>query len=191
MSNYKLVVLCGPAGSGKDYLIKKVKDELGDKVNVVVADTTRPPRLSEVNGVEYNFLTPELFFTKAHLEVTNFNHWYYGTPMDALKKDKVNLLVLNPSALLQVYRFATNIDLKIFKIEAPDKVRMIRQLERSSRPDVYEICRRFLADHDDFLKISYMPCDVLTNYSENDGKKAVECLIATINSLNSDLDKMS
>lgn len=194
MSNeyrYKIVAICGPSGSGKDYIAKKVKDQLGDNVNLVVADTTRPPRLSEINGKAYNFLTPEQFFAKKHLEITCFNNWYYGTPMDSLRKDKVNLLILNPNAILQVYRFAENIDLKIVRIVTPDKTRVLRQLNRAESPNVYEICRRFLADHEDFAKLQYLPCQVLSNYDEYTSKVTVSCIVDIINALKSDLDKMN
>lgn len=193
MSNgyrYKVVALCGPAGSGKDYLAQKVKEQLGDDVNLVVADTTRPPRLNEINGQDYNFFTPDDFFKREHLEITSFNNWYYGTPMNGLRRDKVNLLILNPVAVLQVYRFASNIDLEIIRITAPDKTRMLRQLNRVESPDVYEICRRFLADQGDFLKLQYLPCKLLTNHDERDGQVTISCIIDVINSLKSDLDNM-
>lgn len=160
-------------------------------MNLIVGDTTRPPRLSEINGRDYNFLTPDEFFKKEHLEITNFNNWYYGTPMDGLRRDKVNLVILNPAAVLQVYRFAANIDLEIIQIVAPDKTRMLRQLNRVESPDVHEICRRFLADEGDFLKLKYLPCHLLTNHNDQDGPTAISCIIDIINSLKADLGNMS
>ena len=55
-----LLVLAGPAGSGKSTLCDRLVDE--DKAFTrVVTSTTRSPRDGEVNGVHYHFFTPEEF----------------------------------------------------------------------------------------------------------------------------------
>ncbi|MBD5780776.1 guanylate kinase [Pelagicoccus sp. NFK12] len=50
-----LLVLAGPAGSGKTTLCERMVDEL-DNVERVVTCTTRQPREGEVDGVDYHFL---------------------------------------------------------------------------------------------------------------------------------------
>lgn len=58
-----LLVLAGPAGSGKTTLCERmVKETPG--FERVVTSTTRAPRPGEVNGVHYHFLSPEQFDTK-------------------------------------------------------------------------------------------------------------------------------
>ena len=55
-----LLVLAGPAGSGKSTLCDRMVAEVPDFHRVVTA-TTREPRAGEINGVHYHFLTPEDF----------------------------------------------------------------------------------------------------------------------------------
>lgn len=50
-----LLVLAGPAGSGKTTLCERMVEEL-DNVERVVTCTTRQPREGEVDGVDYHFL---------------------------------------------------------------------------------------------------------------------------------------
>jgi guanylate kinase len=58
-----LLVLAGPAGSGKSTLCDRlVAADLG--FTRVVTSTTRAPRKGEVNGVHYHFFTPEEFDRK-------------------------------------------------------------------------------------------------------------------------------
>lgn len=55
-----LIVLAGPAGSGKSTLCDRLVAERPD-FSRVVTSTTRKPRDGEVNGVHYHFFTPDEF----------------------------------------------------------------------------------------------------------------------------------
>jgi guanylate kinase len=58
-----LLVLAGPAGSGKSTLCDRLVSA-GLGFSRVITTTTRDPRPGEVNGVHYHFLTPVEFDTK-------------------------------------------------------------------------------------------------------------------------------
>lgn len=58
-----LLVIAGPAGSGKSTLCDRLVLEDPDFARVVTT-TTRAPRDGEVNGVHYHFFTPEAFESK-------------------------------------------------------------------------------------------------------------------------------
>ena len=58
-----LIVIAGPAGSGKSTLCDRLVDEVSD-FRRVVTTTTRAPRDGEVNGVHYHFFTPAEFDAK-------------------------------------------------------------------------------------------------------------------------------
>lgn len=58
-----LLVLAGPAGSGKSTLCDRLVDA-GIGFSRVITTTTRAPRPGEVNGVHYHFFTPEEFDAK-------------------------------------------------------------------------------------------------------------------------------
>ncbi len=58
-----LLIIAGPAGSGKSTLSHRLVEEIPGFARVVTA-TTRAPREGEVDGVHYHFLTPEQFDEK-------------------------------------------------------------------------------------------------------------------------------
>lgn len=188
MNKYKLIVLCGKSGAGKNYLLKEIskKEENKNKINLLISDTTRPKRDYEINGIDYNFLTPEEFSKKEHLEWAVFNNWYYGTPYNALKEDKINITILNPSGVNQIYTRNINkqdLEIIVFFIHAEPKIRLIRQMEREKNPDYTEICRRFLTDEEDF-KILIGPLAVLNNNTQEETEESLEAIQSAIEELN-------
>ena len=67
-----LLVIAGPAGSGKTTLCERMVREVPGVSRVVTA-TTRPPREGEINGVHYHFLSPGEFDAK--LSANAFLEW--------------------------------------------------------------------------------------------------------------------
>lgn len=67
-----LLVLAGPAGSGKSTLCDRLV-ESGRGFTRVVTSTTRAPRSGEVDGVHYHFFTPEEF--DARVQRGEFLEW--------------------------------------------------------------------------------------------------------------------
>ncbi len=77
-----LFVISGPSGCGKSTLIKKVRRSLGD-LEFSVSHTTRPPRPSEKDGVDYDFVPEKTFERmvreKRFLEWARVHGHLYGT----------------------------------------------------------------------------------------------------------------
>ena len=71
----------GPSGSGKSTVTKIVKDRLN--IPLSISATTRQPRVGEVDGKDYYFLTTEEFENKIKndefYEYANVHGNYYGT----------------------------------------------------------------------------------------------------------------
>jgi guanylate kinase len=67
-----LLVLAGPAGSGKSTLCDRLV-AAGMGFTRVVTSTTRAPREGEINGVHYHFFSPEEF--DARLAAGEFLEW--------------------------------------------------------------------------------------------------------------------
>lgn len=86
-----LVVVSGPAGSGKSTLVDRLIHCNPDWVRRAVTATTRKPRPGEVDGRDYFFLGREEFerMIAEHqfLEYTRFNGNYYGTPRHSLESE--------------------------------------------------------------------------------------------------------
>ena len=87
-------------------------------------------------------------------EATEFNGWFYGTEYNSLVADKINIGTFNPagvSALLE----APNITTMVIYVDAPDKTRLLRYLQRSENPNCAEMCRRYFADEKDFDNLEF------------------------------------
>lgn len=79
----KLILFSAPSGSGKSTIINALR-ERGMKFGFSISATSRKPRGTERNGVEYYFLTPEEFKAKiANGEFVEYEEVYkdqfYGT----------------------------------------------------------------------------------------------------------------
>ena len=152
---YKIIALMGKAGSGKDTILRKLAHMYPDKLHEIISCTTRPPREGEKNGINYYFLSVENFTERIlngdMIEATMFNNWHYGTMKSALDSEKWNIGVFNPDGI-RCLQEEKDIELVVYLIDALDKTRLIRQLEREEYPDIDEIIRRFKVDKEDFSR---------------------------------------
>ena len=177
-TKYNILAIMGKAGSGKDTLLKALLQKPQFKNAVpIVSCTTRPIRENEQDGVNYHFLTNEEFTNQIlngdMLEATVFNTWGYGTSLKNLDSNKLNIGVFNPEGV-GLLRDNPNINLKVIYIEANDKDRLLRQLNREKNPDCHEIVRRFSADEIDFSEeeINFLAPDIyITNNNGADINK--------------------
>lgn len=96
-----LLIVSGPAGTGKGTVVKAVADS-SDSYSLSVSATTRSPRVGEVDGVHYHFLTRECFEKKIEkgemLEYAEYVGNYYGTPKDRV----VELLDKGINVILEI-----------------------------------------------------------------------------------------
>ena len=168
----KVIAILGKAGSGKDTLAQRIVTD--DRFSLVVTATTRPKRDYEVSGIEYIFMTEEEFKKVEKIEEVSFNGWHYGTPISALSKDKINVIVINPDGFIAL---ASNNKIDMvgaFEIQVNDKERLLRQLNREENPNVDEIARRYIADKKDFQEFEHakrfynLEVEILKNETELD-----------------------
>lgn len=174
---YKIVTLTGKAGAGKDRMMQEVLKVLKEEspefaINEIVSCTTRPMREGEVNGKNYYFLTHEEFAERladgTMVEATIFNDWCYGSCLEHMNEDGINIGVYNPEGVGILQSIPDIMVYSIF-VNAPDKVRLLRQLNREENPDVKEIIRRFGADEADFSPDNLI--DIHFQYTVDNGGK--------------------
>lgn len=87
----KVIIFCAPSGSGKSTIIGSLMPREELHLAFSISATTRQPRGSERNGVEYFFLTPEEF--RRHIEANDFIEYeevysdcFYGTLKSQVEK---------------------------------------------------------------------------------------------------------
>lgn len=135
-TNGKLIILTAPSGSGKTsitrYLIGKYP-----RLSFSISATTRAPRGTEKDGVEYHFLSVDDFRTR--IDANEFIEWemvyegkYYGTLKSELQRiwneGKVPMLDIDVQGAIHVQQqFAENC-LSIF-IQPPSVAELRRRLE--------------------------------------------------------------
>ena len=89
MNKGLLLVISGPAGSGKGTVVKELTDMM-PSLAFSVSATTREPRPGEVDGVNYHFITKERFEEMIAagevLEYTNYCGNFYGTLKSEVEK---------------------------------------------------------------------------------------------------------
>ncbi|MCL2527281.1 MAG: guanylate kinase [Defluviitaleaceae bacterium] len=103
-----LVIISGPSGSGKGTVVKNLDPAVGYAVSISV--TTRKPRVGEVGGKDYFFITEDEF-VDMRTENKLLEHFayvgnYYGTPRpyveEQISKGKIVVLEIEVNGALQV-----------------------------------------------------------------------------------------
>ena len=143
-----LFVVSGPAGAGKGTLVSRVCERVGN-VWVSLSATTRAPRGSEVDGVEYRFLSIAEF--ERLIEQDGFIEWarvhshYYGTPIEPIRQHladgSIVLLEIDVQGAMQVKRVFP--DATLVFIEPPSMEELERRL-RARATDSEEAIRERL-----------------------------------------------
>ncbi len=176
---YNIIAIMGKSASGKDSIIKEIVKQCGQDIALIQQTTTRPRRENESKNA-YHFVSKEEFQSnKDIIATTQFREWLYGTDLKDLITDKWNIGVFTPSSIKQLQNDKRIANLLIFYIQADDRVRLERSLARELQGDVLEMCRRMLADNEDFKDISFEYLPVLNNNTE-DFRKAILQVQATI-----------
>ena len=132
MAKSSIVVISGPAGSGKGTIVKKLLTDT-ENYAVSVSTTSRAPRGDDTPGVTYNFVTREKFEDMiARGELAEYAEYvgnYYGTPIDGVQ----HLLSSGKNVILEI---ETHGALQI-KAKFPDAI-----LIWLCPPDYHTLCER-------------------------------------------------
>lgn len=87
---YPMLVLCGPRGSGKGYLSRKLVGDFPDFFGMGVSHTTRQMRKDEEQGKDYSFVTTDVFLkgieTGEFLETSSEGQELFGLSSMALEQ---------------------------------------------------------------------------------------------------------
>jgi guanylate kinase len=151
-----MIIVVGASASGKTELAKILYDKFGYKK--CITTTTRKPRINEVEGIAYHFVTKskfkDLLNEDEFVEVTEYHDQMYGLQ----KKDVIEngIVIVDPNG---ANHLTEKLDLNAYVVvvEADENTRRSRMLARGD--EVYKVNERLkidknFYDYSQFIKIN-------------------------------------
>ena len=189
----KIYAVMGKSASGKDTIYKRLLEEESICLKKIVPYTTRPIRQEETNGVEYFFVTEQELnvlevqgkIIECRVYNTIHGKWYYFTADDGqINLDREDYLMITTLEGYEKIRnyFGKEQVVPIY-IEVEDGLRLERALKREkqqSMPKYKEMCRRFLADSEDFSEDNLKAQHIEKRYVNIDFELCLSKIIADI-----------
>ncbi len=125
-----MLILVGASASGKTEIAKRLIKTYG--FEKFITHTTRPPRVGEINHIDYHFVSLEEFnmleASSFFIETTNYNGYKYGTSYKEIGPKKV--LIVDPNGANEFIKKSPE-NVKIFFIQTPKVIRKERMLKRN------------------------------------------------------------
>lgn len=182
----KICYIMGKSSSGKDTVFKKLQQIL-PQFRTITLYTTRPIREGETDGVEYYFTDDKklesLEKQGAVIEMraydTKCGVWKYFTADDGqIDLENYHYIVIGTLQSYEAMRryFGQDRLVPVY-IEVEDGERLARALMRErqqSEPKYSEMCRRFLADQEDFSEENLKNAGIVKRFQNDDMEKCIE-----------------
>lgn len=157
----KIFCIVGKSGSGKDTLYHRILSCKEPDLVPVIPYTTRPKRAGEEDGVNYFFVTDmQLEQYEAEQEIIEKRQyhtvqgiWSYFTRKFPLEEGKNYLLITTLEGVQGILKYYPSDIVHIVYLVLEEKERLLRCINREAEqetPDYLEVCRRYIADHEDF-----------------------------------------
>ena len=188
----KIYYMMGKSSFGKDSIFKEVKKRMPGLKDIVLY-TTRPIREGETDGVEYHFVNEEKLreleekgcVIELRAYHTKCGIWKYFTADDGqIELDRYDYLVIGTLESYEAMRrYYGQEKLIPVYVEVEDGVRLERALMRErqqAEPKYAEMCRRFLADSEDFSEENLNRAGIERRFENVDFEKCVEEICAYI-----------
>lgn len=182
----KMVYLMGKSSTGKDTVYKRLlkKEEL--QLNRIVPYTTRPIRDGEKQGEEYFFTDDEGYrLLEAQGKViegrtyhTYHGLWRYFTVDDGnIDLRKKNYIIIGTlEAFVKTAEYFGRDKVIPVLLTVDDGIRLQRALDRERRqeqPKYQELCRRYLADEEDFSEEKQKKAGITLKFSNENLEKCL------------------
>ena len=182
----KLFVIMGKSATGKDSIYHEIVKRC-PQLREIITYTTRPMREGETYGKEYYFVTKEEMYEMREngkiIECREYDTvlgpWFYFTADDGqLDFDKGDYILISTLEGYEKLQAAFGIGSIVpVYIEVDDLERLERAVRRERSqvsPCVPELCRRFLADEEDFSEERLQMAGIEMRIVNEDLETAVE-----------------
>ena len=179
----KIFYIMGKSASGKDSIYRMLLQKKELNLKRIIPYTTRPARNGEEQGREYYFVDEERYrelreegkLIESRAYETVHGVWIYFTADDGqIDLKRSNFLAIGTLESYQKMRdyFGSESICPIY-VEGEDGERLMRALIREreqERPRYAEMCRRFLADEEDFSKEKIQKAGIRRRFVNDDSK---------------------
>lgn len=188
----KIYYMMGKSSSGKDTLFREILEEMPE-LKTITLYTTRPMREGEQDGVEYFFVTEDILQSyerqgkviEQRAYETVHGIWRYATvddgQADLEQEDYLMIGTLESYEKMRSY-YGEERMVPIY-IEVEDGERLMRALMRERQqetPRYAEMCRRFLADTNDFSEQNLHRLGINRRYVNQDKQQCRKEIIEDI-----------
>ena len=188
----KIVYLMGKSSSGKDTVFKKLMKK-GLELHPIVPYTTTPIRAGEENGVQYFFTDEDGFQSlcsqgkviEDRAYHTMHGLWRYFTVDDGqiLLGERSSIMIGTLEGYMKMKAYFGEEQLLPIMIELDDGIRLQRALDRERKedhPKYKEMCRRFLADCEDFSEEKILEAGICRRFYNEDLEQCLDEIVAYI-----------
>ena len=177
----RIFYIMGKSSTGKDTIYKRLLEREDNTLRTIIMYTTRPIREGEKNGVEYFFVDEkrlaELEEEGRIIELRSYHTfhgiWNYFTvkdeQLDLEHYDYLMIGTLESYAMTRNY-FGSEKLVPLY-IDLDDGVRLQRALDREKLqkvPRYQELCRRYLADEEDFSPEKLTEAEIKKSFYNDD-----------------------
>lgn len=190
----KIYCVMGKSSTGKDTIYSRLMSQKDFNLKKIIPYTTRPIREGEVDGESYHFCTEDQL---ANLEEsgkiielraydTAYGIWKYFTVNDGqIELDKNSYMLIGTlEAYTKIREYFGKEAVVPIYIEVEDGERLQRALNREraeTSPKYDELCRRFLADSEDFSEENLNKAQIDVRFENRQLEETIEKIKEYIN----------
>ena len=192
----KIYCIIGKSATGKDTLYKRLLADGQISLKTITSYTTRPVRSGEREGVEYHFTDiPGFERMKAEGKVIEYRcyhtvlgDWYYFTADDGqidLSGNQDYLFIMTLEGYEGLRNHFGNDAIVPIYIEIDSGEQLSRALNRERQqknPNYAEMCRRFLADCEDFSEEKLSQAGIGRRFYNDDPSACAAAIVSFIRS---------
>lgn len=189
----KIFCLMGKSSSGKDTIYRELFKRQDISLKKIIPYTTRPIREGEEEGREYHFCNEDQVtqlqnankIVELRAYDTVYGVWKYFTVDDGQVDlaDNSYLLIGTLETYVKIRQYYGAAQVVPVYIEVEDGERLLRAIEREKEqkiPKYTEMCRRFLADSEDFSEEKLKEAGVFVRFENEKLENTIDKVAAYI-----------
>lgn len=183
----KIFYIMGKSASGKDKIYSRLAANEALNLKKLILYTTRPIRAGEECGKQYYFVDNEKlekFRAEGHLIEVRFYHtvhgiWAYFTAddgqVDSEDADYLGIGTLESYMKMKEYYGEDRVVPVYIQVENGERLeRALKREKKQEEPRYAEMCRRFLADEEDFSEENIAKAHICRRFENIDLDVCVE-----------------